>query len=199
LYNTNNFEVDLSGFYLSDNNTIPDKWQIPAGTVLPAGSYLIIWTDEDGSDGAYHASFKLSAGGETLLFSDSGLNELEYVEFGAQTTDMGYARISNGTGDFVIQQTTFNDNNENATGTSESGKSIVFMIYPNPFTDQLWIRTEEMEKALPYSMYDQIRRIVKTGILSDYKSPVPVNDLSPGMFYVRLGLTKSIVVKTIKL
>ena len=199
LYNTNDFEVDLSGFYLSDNNAVPDKWQIPAGTVLPAESYLIIWADEDKDDGPYHASFKLSAGGESLLFSDGGLNVLDQIEFGAQTIDMGYARIPNGTGNFVIQQTTYNANNEDATGTSETVTSLAFMIYPNPFTDQLWIRSEQMDTPLEYSLTDQTGRVVKTGKLPDHHAMIPVNDLSPGMYFVRLGNTKSIVVKAIKL
>ena len=199
LYNTNDFEVDLSGFYLSDNPAVLDKWQIPAGTVLPADSYLIIWADEDKDDGPYHASFKLSAAGETLLFSDSGLNILDQMEYGAQTTDMGYARIPNGTGDFVIQQTTFNANNEDATGTSETETPLTFTIYPNPFTDQLWIRAGQSDTPLVYSLTDQTGRIVKTGQLPDYHSPIPVQDLAPGMYYVRLASTTSIVSKAIKL
>lgn len=198
LYNTNDFEVDLSGFYLSDNNTVPDKWQIPAGTVLPADSYLIIWADEDGSDGAYHASFKLSAGGETLLFSDSGLNELDYVEFGAQTTDMGFARIPNGTGDFVIQQTTFNANNEDATGTAETVMNIA-QIYPNPFSDQLWIHADPLDTPVRYSLTDQTGRVVKKGTITDYNESIPVNDLSTGMYYIHFGNTQPQVVKAIKL
>ncbi len=199
LYNTNDFEVDLSGFYLSDNNTVPDKWQVPAGTVLPADSYLIIWADEDKDDGPYHASFKLSVGGESLLFSDSGLNVVDQMEFGAQTIDMGYARIPNGTGDFVIQPTTFNANNEDATGTSETETSLSFRIYPNPFTDQLWIRAEQMDTPMEYILTDQTGRIVKAGKLPDDHSMIPVYDLSPGMYFVRLGNTNSIVVKAIKL
>lgn len=199
LYNTNDFDVNLSGFYLSDDNTNPDKWQIPDGIVLPAKSYLIIWADEDSSEGTYHASFKLSAGGESVLFSDAELNVLDQIDFGAQTTDMGYARIPNGTGNFVIQQTTFNDNNENATGTTESGASLAFIIYPNPFSDQLWIRTEHLDAPLEYSLTDQTGRVLKTGSTVDFNTSIPVNDLSPGMYYVHLGNTKSVVVKAIKL
>jgi hypothetical protein len=111
LFNTNDFEVDLSGYYMTDDGSEPDKWQIPQGTIIPAQGYLIIWADEDLDDGPLHADFKLSAGGEAVVLSNQSLSIVDEVEFGAQTTDLGYARFPNGTGDFRIQQATFNTNN----------------------------------------------------------------------------------------
>ena len=73
------------------------------------------------------------------------------------------------------------------------------MIYPNPFTDQLWIRADQSDTPLEYRLTDQTGRVVKTGKLPDYHAMIPVNDLSSGMYFIRLGNTKSIVVKAIKL
>ena len=144
LYNNNETDVDLSGFYLTDNGESLQKWIIPAGTILPAKGYLIIWADEEQEEGALHTNFKLSAGGEVVVLSDPLINVLDSVVYGAQTTDMAYARIPNGTGDFVIKQPTFNDNNENTPASEDIETISILHVFPNPFTAELWItgRTE---------------------------------------------------------
>ncbi|WP_396189393.1 CotH kinase family protein, partial [Flavobacterium sp.] len=54
LYNNNATPIDLSGFYLSDDSTNAAKWQFPAGTIIGANGYLILWADEDILDGPLH-------------------------------------------------------------------------------------------------------------------------------------------------
>lgn len=113
LYNNNNYDVDLSGYYLSDNNYSLMKWQFPNGTIIPANGYLIVWADEEAIEGALHCSWKLSSGGETITLLTNTLQIANQVTFGAQTSDMGYARVPNGTGNFVVQAPTFNASNDN--------------------------------------------------------------------------------------
>ncbi|KPK38245.1 MAG: hypothetical protein AMJ65_13190, partial [Phycisphaerae bacterium SG8_4] len=51
--------IDVGGMYLSDDISIPTKWQIPAddpvSTIIPAGGYLLIWADNDVADPGLHA------------------------------------------------------------------------------------------------------------------------------------------------
>lgn len=112
LYNRSNEPVDLSGYVLTDNDQYLDKWTIPTGTILAPDSYLIIWADENGAQGDYHANFKLSASGEKLVLLTADGMIADEVSFTNLTTDMGYARIPNGSGDFVMQEHTHNGNNE---------------------------------------------------------------------------------------
>ncbi|HCR48874.1 MAG TPA: hypothetical protein DIW24_04540, partial [Bacteroidetes bacterium] len=51
LYNTTASDIDLSGYFLSDKVDNLDKWALPNGTTIPANGYLIIWADENGSQG----------------------------------------------------------------------------------------------------------------------------------------------------
>jgi len=67
----------MSGFYLSDNYTVPQKWQFPENTVIQPGGYLVVWADEDSGQAGLHASFKLSQSGERLIFSDQSLITLD--------------------------------------------------------------------------------------------------------------------------
>jgi len=101
LFNATAADIDLGGMYLSDDPAAVTKWQFPAGTVIGAGAYLIVWADEDEGQAGLHAGFKLGASGEQILFSDAQAVLLDAVTFGAQTANLTMARIPNGTGDFA--------------------------------------------------------------------------------------------------
>ncbi|MBK1875949.1 CotH kinase family protein [Pelagicoccus mobilis] len=103
LKNLTDAEFDLSGMFLTDNANNPRKWEIPAGTTIPANGFLIVWADEDGSDEGLHANFKLSASGEEILIVDTDANwnvVLDRVEFGAQAVDTSYGRLESGSNTF---------------------------------------------------------------------------------------------------
>lgn len=96
LHNITGAEVDLAGYYLSDESNNPRKWQFPEGTRIAPDGYLIVWADEDGSaPSGLHASFKLSAEGETILLTgtDANLNAvLDSLEYGVQQADISFGR-----------------------------------------------------------------------------------------------------------
>ena len=81
LYNNNDFEVDLSGFYLSDNATNVIKWQFPEGTVIAANEYLIVWADDEEDEGEFHSSWKISVDGESVTLSNPQRNLVDQVIF----------------------------------------------------------------------------------------------------------------------
>ena len=58
LYNVTSSEIDVSGMFLSDNLSKPEKYTIPEGSVIPANGYLVIWCDKE-SGVQLHAPFKL--------------------------------------------------------------------------------------------------------------------------------------------
>ncbi|MBL7827201.1 MAG: lamin tail domain-containing protein, partial [Saprospiraceae bacterium] len=111
LFNLTDIPVNLSGYSLSDNPSNIRKWVFPDGVVIPENGYLIVWADEDGSQGPVHANFKLSASGESLLLANALGQLVDTVNFRELPTDKGYARAPNGTGPFVIQAPTFHANN----------------------------------------------------------------------------------------
>ena len=84
LYNPAGTNVSLAGYYLTDDLSLPLKWQVPAGASIPGGGYLMIRADGFSAGPGethvrgyypwgstfvtrrYHAAFKLSADGEEL-------------------------------------------------------------------------------------------------------------------------------------
>ena len=106
LFNTTAQRTDLSGMYLSDKRAKPKKWQFPAGTVVGARGYLLVWADDDTDDNpGLHANFKLSASGESVVLSDTDDNGnavIDVVDFPPMARNESYARIPDGTGPFGV-------------------------------------------------------------------------------------------------
>ena len=99
IYNPTETAVDLSGMFLSDNFTMPTKWEFPAGTLLDPFDYLLVWADGQPLDGPLHASFKLDADGERIGLYDTLANGnalLDSVVFGEQTDDVSMGRRPDG-------------------------------------------------------------------------------------------------------
>lgn len=111
LYNTSSSAVDVSGFFLTDNDNNLTRWRIPGGTTISGNGYLIIWADADLNQDGLHADFKLTATGEELILLNSDIEIVDEVEFGEQIGEVSYARQPNGTGSFAWGTPTFNEEN----------------------------------------------------------------------------------------
>ncbi len=89
--------LDLSGFGLTDGLAQDEEpWIIPNGTVVLPGKFLLIWCDEDEEQGNFHASFKLSADGETVSLIDTSGALVDEVVIPGLPTDTSWARAMNG-------------------------------------------------------------------------------------------------------
>jgi hypothetical protein len=84
--------VDVNNYYLSDNSGNPFKFRIEGSTVIPAGGYLIVWADEQGSQGKLHASFQLAAAGEEVGLYYLDGRAIDQKTFGLQTDNVSYGR-----------------------------------------------------------------------------------------------------------
>jgi len=141
LYNKGTEAVDISGWHLSDSDWNIFKWTVPKGTIIQPDSYLIVWADEDGVQGEYHANFRLSALGEIVMLINASGEISDYAEFGPQESDLGFARVPNGVGNLVNQAPTFAANNQAPIGVEEHSSDRL-TIYPNPTSGWLSVRLE---------------------------------------------------------
>jgi hypothetical protein len=157
LYNNTSSTISLDYLYATDDPTNLLKWQFPSGLTIAPNSYLIVWADQDLNQEGIHADFKFSAAGESCVLSYSDGTIVDTVTFGAQTANMGYARIPNGTGSFVIQAPTFNANNESLSISSEVFNQSL-TTYPNPTSGNLTIENSQfnIEKVEVYNLQGQL-------------------------------------------
>lgn len=140
LYNNSAKDINITRWILTDNTDNLDKYRFPSGTVIKANSYLIVWADEDGKQNGLHANFKLSSDGEPLLLLDSTGKQIDLVQLPALKNDEAYARIPNGTGNFIKTTSyTFNKNNTVTTAARDFNENIKIKLYPNPAYDQVTI------------------------------------------------------------
>jgi len=88
IYNAGNTPVNVAGMYVSDDKSDPFKSRIPdtdpQKTTVQPGAFLLLWADEDGSQGVLHLKFKLGSSGEDIgLFYIDG-RTIDSYSFGAQ-------------------------------------------------------------------------------------------------------------------
>jgi large repetitive protein len=87
------------GLYLTDDFTLPFRFELP-DTTIPPGGHLLLWLDNEPAQGRWHVPFRLNGtGGEQAgLFgrATSGAVVIDTVSFGPQKPDTSYARMPDG-------------------------------------------------------------------------------------------------------
>ena len=160
LYNNSSVTISLDNLFASDTSTNLLKWQFPSGITIAPNSYLIVWADEDLTQEGIHANFKFSASGESCILSYANGTIIENVTFGVQIANMGYARVPNGTGNFVIQAPTFNANNQGLTISDFNQQNNQLIIYPNPTSNYVNIRISELMGSEKIKIFNLLGQIV---------------------------------------
>lgn len=193
LYNNSSSTLSLDNLYLSDDATDPLMWQFPNGLTIAPDSYLIVWCDKDLTQTGLHADLKFSSNGEDAVLSYDDGTVIESITFGAQTTDMGYARIPNGTGNFVIQSPSFNANNETLSNEDFTQNSN-FTFYPNPVDDVLHVNTDNgaVEEVVIHNLQGQ--QLLSSSF--DYVNTAQINisHFVQGIYLVTVNNQKTIKV-----
>jgi len=113
LYNPNTNAVNLSGFSLTDNLSLPNKSPVPLGTIIPAGGFLLVWADNQvpqnalDTNGNLHAAFQLNNDGEIIaLFSPGGVAQ-HIVAFGEQVQNVSQGLFPDGATNAIYFMTNF--------------------------------------------------------------------------------------------
>jgi hypothetical protein len=190
LHNRSNASVNAGGYCLTDNPTNLRKWSLPLGTSVPAGGYLVIWADEDSSQGPLHTNFKLSALGETLYLYDSNLVLQDELIFAAQVADSSLARIPNGSGPFVRRPHTIAANNNWALGVETTqARQPLLTLYPNPAQDILRVRLNLLEDVSLWriELVDATGRVHQTQEGWGGDISLSVEGMTAGTYWLRLS------------
>ena len=136
LYNPNPIPVDLRGWYLTDDESTPKKFEIPSGTVIPANGYLI-FDESDFFTGPN--AFRLSEYGEqAYLFSGNFTGNLTgYLhgwDFQSAPNGVSYGRHMDSQGqDHLVPQSAKTFGSENSDPLV--GPVVISEIHYHP-TDQ---------------------------------------------------------------
>ena len=136
LYNPTASPVDISYWWLSDSKDDPRKFQIPAGTVIPAGGYRVFYEAPLTSGGfnpngaGTGRSFTLNSarGDDVYLHTGDAAGNLTFFrtsrDFGAAENGVSFGRYvkTDGTTDFVaMSQHTFGVSNPTSQAQFRTG------------------------------------------------------------------------------
>jgi gliding motility-associated-like protein len=130
LYNTTGAAVDISGWWVSNRSGNPLKWQVPAGTVIPAnGLRVFICSKRDEVAGGFiHTNFNLNQTEEDhVLLSNAAGNVVDDFEFSIDVRTMvGHSRgrTTNGAATWSLFTTP-------TPGTANAGASAEYMNTPD--------------------------------------------------------------------
>jgi len=144
LYNNSASDISLNGCYLSDDLENPTKWSFP-DISIDANGYLIIWADKDTLQEGLHCNFKLSASGESIIFSDASEQVMDFLSFPSQSTDDSYGRYVNGTGSFEYMDPSFAAENMQRILDIADNKFYIpeLLLYPNPAKHKLTVSIDD--------------------------------------------------------
>lgn len=117
LYNTSSSATDIGGWFLSDKVDNPLKWEIPAGTTIPANGYLTFWcSSRDGEVlGELHTNFKITQTKDNEHLVLSNPSGIEMSSTPVELTLLGHSRcldVDGGTNWVVTENPTFNTSND---------------------------------------------------------------------------------------
>lgn len=110
LHNPSTTAADVGNWYLTDNFDRPKKYRIPAGTLIPAGGYAVIYESSFNAVTQGTNAFALRAEGDDVyVFSGDAAGNLtgwyHGFSFGASETNVSFGRVLKSTAeeDFVAQ------------------------------------------------------------------------------------------------
>lgn len=190
IYNPTLSPIDLAGLYFSDSPSNPLKHQIPdtnsSKTTVPANGYLLLWADNETSQGENHLGFKLKGTDEVIVTYADGVTEKQRVEFIDLDSDESYGAESDGSSNFIVfTSTTPNATNATTLSVEENVLPLLheFIIYPNPTTSSVEIKTKAGLEEVSWEVYTITGILVNSGIGNN----VNMETLSNGVYLVKIN------------
>ena len=149
--------------YLSNDTTVPRKWTLPEGTVIPARGFLTVWCDgtaQDSTRTALHAPFKLRKGSGTVMLSAPDLSWSDTLSYGLHE---GYQSIGlypdGGNRSYVMNHPSLEKANRLNTFDSIDRETVITAVSAIP--------AQEGDEAVIYNLFGQ-----------------PVTEPQPGHIYI---------------
>jgi hypothetical protein len=104
LFNPTALPVDIGGWFLSDDGSVPKKYRIPDGTLIPGGGFLVFTETNFNPTPATLYNFSLNSSGDSLYLSsgDALENLTGYshgISFGAAANGVSFGRYLNSVGE----------------------------------------------------------------------------------------------------
>jgi hypothetical protein len=203
LFNREQFDVNIAGFYITDDLGEPFRWKIPYGypekTTIPATGYIVLFADRDTFQGPLHCDIKLGADGEEIGLSLIVNNEFHWIDtvtYGPQTTNVSLGRYPDGASGWqMMSQFTPGSSNLYVSIPVWSSEGLSIYLYPNPADDYVNLDITGLTPGTGYRfevvIYDMVGRLIKSLEISTqgttYSGLIDLSEIPGGIYILKVG------------
>jgi len=188
LYNAGQTGLSLAGLFMSDDINSPTAWALP-DTTIEAGGYLVVWADNDPEQGAMHATFKLSSGGEEAALFDGAGVVIDHLVYPSLEEDQTWGRGMTHDDTGVMSSATPGASNSTVVVSVQQdpvpapGWSLA-PIYPNPASGRFRATAEGIQASIrSIELIDITGRVVlRPAALGD----INAEGLAGGLYLLRV-------------
>ena len=182
LYNPSSNDQYLDHICLSDSIDNPGKWKMP-DTTISANGFLLLWADEDKSQGPLHMSFKLSSAfGENIYvsyYNGDTYRILDSVNFGSMAPNESIGCLPDGLRPMVVQNPSSPGNSNITVGITVAGTNADYLFFPNPASEVVWMKSSS---ELFIEVVDMTGKTVLQQAVSEGLHSVDVHTLPAGCY-----------------
>jgi hypothetical protein len=195
IYNNASTPADLAGLSITDDVTLPAKYQFPSGsasTVIAPGGFVLVWADNTISQGALHTNFTLSPGGEYVGLYASNGDLIDSLTYEALGPDESYGYNVEVDGELVFFEagtTTPNASNTTSSIGIEDVSTLNLSLYPNPANENVQMNFEGFSGEIQLHLFDVSGRLLVQERINGgiQKQIINTQELPTGSYLIRLG------------
>lgn len=176
LYNASDKRINLTGWYLSDDETSPKKYQLPECYIEPE-AYLVFYAN--GKTDEFSLPFKISSSGEKIFLSDREGNLIDSVAVPSLALNETYSRMTDAGVQWAVKEATINASNDQSKIISQKCLACPEFSAPTGFYSEefyLAMKAEEGQKiyyTLDGSIPDEASELYTEPILIKNRSKEP--------------------------
>ncbi len=202
LFNREEFDVNIAGYYITDDLGEPFRWKIADGyaekTTIPATGYIVLFADRDTLQGPMHCDIKLGAEGEEIGLSVTVNNEFHWIDtisYGPQTTNVSFGRYPDGAPELLMMpQFTPGSSNVYSAIPVINKQEFRLYVYPNPAEDIAWIQitglADRSSGKLEISLFDLTGRLILHEVIladnNEYSGSFDLSQIPQGFYILKV-------------
>jgi len=103
LYNSSVSQINLEGYFLSDDSLNTTKWQFGNAVIDPGERLIVFASGKDTIINYWHTNFKISASGEEIILSDASGSIVDMINVPVSYPDISFGRTSDGSTSWIFQ------------------------------------------------------------------------------------------------